>query len=112
MLDDLKDNPLASELIAECAAAYFRTAKKMEASLCALREFDRQRAVTPANPDKHHRQREEILAEAAELAWFFLIQREALKLPYYDEIFADFDIPDEVKQHMGPRKTSSAQMPS
>jgi hypothetical protein len=103
--NDLKDNPLASELIAESAASYFRTAKKMEASIRVLSDFDRQRTAAPADSDEQNPRREEILAEAAELAWFFIIQREALRLPYYDEIFADFDISDEVKRRMGPRKT-------
>ena len=104
MLDDLKDNPLASELIAECAAAYFCTTKKMAASLKALRDVDLQRTTATASPAEQRRRREEILEEAAESAWFFIIQREALKLPYYDELFADFDIPDEVRQRLGPRK--------
>jgi hypothetical protein len=106
MMDDLKDNPLAAELIAEQAAAYFSTAKKMAAALKALRELDDQRKISSANVNERDQRREEILAEAAERAWFFIIQREALKLPYYAELFADFDIPDEVRQRMGPRKTS------
>jgi hypothetical protein len=103
-MDDLKDNPLAAEVLAECAAAYFRTAKKMAASLKTLRDMDEQISAA-GNPEQHGR-REEILAEAAESAWYFIIQREALKLPYYDELFADFDIPDEVRQRMGPKKIS------
>jgi hypothetical protein len=76
----------------------------MEVALRALRDFDRHRSDVASNSDGQNRRREEILAEAAELAWFFIIQREALKLPYYEEIFADFDISDEVKRRMGPRK--------
>jgi hypothetical protein len=106
MMDDLKDNPLAAELLAECATAYFSTAKKLAASLKALRDLDEQRTSSSACPDEKQQRRAKILAEAAEWAWFFVIQREALKLPYYDELFADFDIPDEVRQRMGPRKIS------
>lgn len=47
---------------------------------------------------------EELFAEAAEQVWFFMIQREAMKLPYYEEVFKDFDIPDEVRRRMGPKE--------
>ena len=104
MTDDLKDNPLAAELLAEAATAYFSTAKKMAASLKALRDHDQGCTVSSGSRNEQHRRREEILGEAAEWAWFFVIQREALKLPYYEELFADFDIPDEVWQRMGPKK--------
>ena len=106
MTDELKDNPLAAELIGEYATAYFSTAKKMAASLKALRDLDEKRMLPSAGPDEQVGRREEILAEAAERAWFFIVQREALKLPYYEEMFADFDIPDEVRKRMGPKKIS------
>ncbi len=103
MLDDLKDNPLAAELLTKRASAYFGTAKKMEKALEDLRNFDRQRSGIQ---DELEQRRECLLAEAAESAWFFLIHRESLKLPYYDEIWADFEIPDEVRRRVGPKKIS------
>ena len=103
-MDDLKDNPLAAELLAEYAAAYFSIAKRMAAALKALRDVDQQ-CPTSSLSSAQQQRREEIVAEAAELAWFFVIQREALKLPCYDELFADFDIPDEVRRRMGPKKS-------
>jgi hypothetical protein len=57
-------------------------------SICSAR-------LRPRTRQNSARRREEILEEAAESAWFFIIQREALKLPYYDELFADFDIPEK-----------------
>ena len=87
------DNPLEIELLEEKATSYFATVKKMQA---ALREFDQSAAG----------QRSELLAEAAERVWFFLVQREAMRLPFYKTIFADFEIPPEVQARIGPKRSS------
>jgi len=87
------DNPLEIELLEEKATSYFATVKKMQA---ALREFDQAGAG----------QRSELLAEAAERVWFFLVQREAMRLPFYKTIFADFEIPPEVQARIGPKRSS------
>ena len=100
MDDSANDNPLYVEIMAEKASAYFARVRKMQAALVALAQFD---ANGAAGDGGRRKARNELLAEAAEQAWFFVIQREAMKLPYYDELFADFDIPDEVRQRMGPK---------
>jgi hypothetical protein len=90
------DNPLEIELLEEKATSYFATVKKMQSALRALREFDQAGAG----------QRSELLAEAAERVWFFLVQREAMRLPFYKTIFADFEIPPEVQARIGPKRSS------
>ena len=103
MSDFSDDNPLMLEFQAEKAAAYFATIRRMQAALAALDKFDRKQ-ITEASADREtKRLREEIFAVAAEQVWFFVIQREAMKLPYYEELFADFDIPNEVRERMGPK---------
>ena len=97
------DNPLMLEFQAEKAAAYFATIRRMQAALVALNKFDINRSTATSADPETKRLREELFAVAAEQVWFFVIQREAMKLPYYEELFADFDIPDEVRERMGPK---------
>lgn len=91
-------NPLAVELLAERASAYFATVRKMEAALAALASFD-----ADPSPDKRSESRESLLADAAELSFFFVIQREAMRLPHYPELYQEFGISDEVRARMGPK---------
>jgi hypothetical protein len=106
--DSTDDNPLLVEILTEKANAYFATIRKMQAALAALHHFDQTHLPNTPPPPKHHPSREELLAEAAEQAWFFIIQREAMKLPHYDDLFADYEIPDEVKHRLGPRNVPLA----
>lgn len=94
------DNPLEIEFLEEKATAYFATVKKMQAALRALSAFDHSENA----PLPQHRL--ELLEEAAERVWFFLVQREAMKLPFYKTIFADFEIPPEVQARIGPKRSS------
>lgn len=103
MSDSIDDNPLNAEILAEKASAYFATIRKMEAALTALLSFDAQPTSANATTRERMRHREELLATAAEIVWFFIIQREAMKLPYYEELFVEFEIPDEVRARMGPK---------
>ena len=99
MQGQFNENSLEVEILAEKATAYFATIRKMETALAALREHD----GVPKDQisSQHQKHREQLLAHAAEKAWFFIIQREALKLPIYDELFAEFEIPEEVRRRMG-----------
>ena len=103
MSDFSDDNPLMLEIQAEKAAAYFATIRRMQAAIAALHEFDRSQTTNTAVEPKIKCRRDELFAVAAEQVWFFVIQREAMKLPYYEELFVDFDIPDEVRERMGPK---------
>lgn len=92
------DNPLAIEIRQEMAAAYFAACKKMVASLEALKAFDQ-------SPDKAQlTRRSELLAEAAERVFFVVIQREAMNFSGLNEFFADYEVPDEVRTRMGPKR--------
>ena len=85
------------------AAAYFAACKKMVDSLEALKAFD----LTPVSPALSKIQiirRSELFEEAAERVHFVVIQREAMNLSCFEEFFKDYEIPDEVRTRMGPKR--------
>ena len=97
------DNPLAVEIRQEMAEAYFAACKSMVASLEALKAFDR--AVAAATRDNEHiTRRSELLEDAAERVHLVVIQREAMQLSCFEGFFEDYEIPDEVRTRMGPKR--------
>src|SRR5579871_5646419 len=97
------DNPLAAEIRQEMAEAYFAVCKKMVASLEALKVFDRTFGSAALNSEQIER-RLELFEEACERVYFVVIQREALELPCFEGFFEDYEIPDEVRTRMGPKR--------
>ena len=97
------DNPLAVEIQQEMAASYFAACKKMVDALEALKAFDH--AVASATWDNEHTTRKtDLLEEAAERVHFVVIQREAMQLSGYEEFFDDYEVPDEVRTRLRPRR--------
>ena|SRR5688572_20967953 len=97
------DNPLAVEIQQETAAAYFAACGKMVDSIEALKAFDR--AVASSNRDNEQlRRRSQLLEDAAERVYFVVIQREAMKLSHYERFFDVYDVPDEVRTRLGPKR--------
>jgi hypothetical protein len=97
------DNPLAIEIRQEMAEAYFAACKKMVAALEALKAFDC--AVASSTLDNGQiRRRPELLEDAAERVFFVVIQREAMALPCFEEFFKDYEISDEVRTRLRPRR--------
>ena len=100
---DDPDNPLAVEIRQETAAAYFGACRKMVDSLEALKAFDR--AAPSATRDKEQvTHRCELLEVAAERVYFVIIQREAMKLSRDEHFFEHYEVPDEVRTRLGPRR--------
>lgn len=97
------DNPLAVEIRQEMAAAYFAACKRMLSALDAFKAFNLATSSSPLTDDETRR-RTELLEEAAERVYFVLIQREAIKLPGSVAFFDDYDVPHEVRAHLGPRR--------
>ena len=96
---DDSDNPLAVEIQHEMAATYFAACRKMVDSLEALRAFDR---TVSSIPDRGQRvRRSELVEDAAERVHFVVIQREAMKLAWYDGFFDDYEVPPEVRARLG-----------
>ena len=98
------DSPLAIEIQQETAAAYFAACRKMVDSLEALKAFDR--AVASSTREQIAR-RSELLEEAIERVYFVVIQREAMKLSCDKEFFEDYEVPEEVRTRLGPRRWAS-----
>lgn len=81
---------IEQEISGEKMDALVRITRKMESALEALQN---------AAPSE----REARLAEAGELAWFFVVQRESMGIPTPAEVLAHYGIPAEVRHKMGPR---------
>jgi hypothetical protein len=97
------DNPLAVEIRREIAEAYFAACRKMVNSLEALEAFDH--AVASSTLDNGQiTRRAELLEEARERVFFVVIQREAMNLSCFEEFFKDYEIPDEVRTRLEPRR--------
>ena len=97
------DGPLAAEIRQEMAASYFAECKKMVASLKALSDFDRIHATAPAT-EKQITRRSELVEVAAQRVHFVIIQREALQLLGGDQFFKEYQIPDDVRKRLGPKR--------
>ena len=96
-------NPIAVEIWQEMAATYFAACRKMVDSLEALKGLDRTFASSaPSNGEI--KRRSELLEDAAERVYWVIIQREAMKLPFHETFFADYEIPNEVQARFGPKR--------
>lgn len=96
---DHPDSPLAVEIQQEKAAAYFAACKKMVDALQALADFDR--TLVNASTQRADQPRHRLIDHAAERVFFVIIQREAMKLSWYEEFFEDYAIPPEVRARVG-----------
>jgi len=97
------DNPLAIEIRQEMAEAYFAACKKMVASLEVLKAFDRAVATPILDSDQITR-RSDLLEEAGERVFFVIIQREAMQLSCFEGFFEDYEISDEVRARLRPKR--------
>src|SRR5688500_6650496 len=101
-LDD-PNNPLLIEIRQEMAEAYFAACRNMLDSIEALKAFDR--VPAPSSRKREHiARRSELLDDAAERVHFVLIQREAMKLPWYENFFVDYGVPADVRARVGARR--------
>src|SRR5687768_16383031 len=101
-LDD-PDNPLAVEIRQETAASCFAACRKMVDSLEALKAFDGA-LPSPTRDKEQITRRSELLEIAAERVCFVIIQREAMKLSRDEHFFEHYEVPDDVRTRLGPRR--------
>ena len=102
---DVRDNPLAVEIRQEMIGTYFAECKKMVASLEALKAFDRAGGLPMDN--EQMLRRAELFEVAVERVHFVVIQREAMKMSGWEKFFEDYEIPAEVRAHMGTGRPKS-----
>jgi hypothetical protein len=95
------DNPLAAEILQEMAAAYFGACRKMVDALDALKAFDSLPAASVPSAAQLA-QRTALVTTARERVFFVVIQREAMKLVTSEDFFTDYEVPHEVRAHLGP----------
>jgi len=83
------------EIAQEQATALGRLGRALEAALAALAEHDR------AAPAKSATVRRQLLAEAGDALWCFIVQREACGLRDPRPVLRDYRVPAEVQNRMG-----------
>jgi len=107
------ENPAAAldyEIAREKASALGRLGRRLEAALAALAAFDAQTADEAFVPAAVRRERRNALvAEAGEVLWSFIVQREACGLRDSARAMRDYGVPAEVRLRMGilPRSGKS-----
>ena len=92
---------LLIEIAGEKAHALGRIAAHMERTLAALRDFD-DGVVAVAGAPKLSR--EDLVAEAAEWVWYYVVQRDVLGWHRHEDALRAYDVPAEVIVRMGPRR--------
>jgi hypothetical protein len=108
----LAENPAAAldyEIAREKASALGRLGRRLEASLAALTAFDAQTEEAFASPAARRERRNALVAEAGEVLWSFIVQREACGLRDSARAMRDYGVPAEVRLRMGvfPRSAQS-----
>jgi hypothetical protein len=88
---------LLEEFAGERAHALGRVAARMERALADLRAFDDGQAEGDAT-------REDLVAIAAELVWFYVVQRDVMGWHRHEEALRFYGVPAEVMIKMGPRR--------
>ena len=96
-------NPIAAldyEIAREKASALGRLGRRLEAALAALAVFDAQAGEEPASSERRER-RDALVAEAGDVLWSFIVQREACGLRDSNRAMRDYGVPAEVRLRMG-----------
>jgi hypothetical protein len=82
------------EVAQEQAAALGRAGRALEKALAALREHDRNDQTADAA-------RRELVAQAGDALWHFIIQRECCGLRDSRVVMRDYRVPQDVQNRMG-----------
>jgi hypothetical protein len=99
------ENPAAAldyEIAREKASALARLGRRLEAALAALAAFDAQADDdAAASAATGREQRDALVAEAGEVLWCFIVQREACGLRDSARAMRDYGMPAEVRLRVG-----------
>jgi hypothetical protein len=98
-MSEANEAVLQYEILQEKAQSLGRTARQIVQALDALRLHDRNPGAVPG------RSREDLIAEAAERAHHFLIQRELCGFRDWPDVAEFYRIPTEVLKRMGASGT-------
>ena len=97
------ENPAAAldyEIAREKASALGRLGRRLEAAIAALAAFDAQAGEEPVSSAQRE-SRNALVAEAGEVLWSFIVQREACGLRDSNRAMRDYGVPTEVRLRMG-----------
>ena len=100
------DEAFELEILEEKAVALARVAEHMEQALAALRDVEERLSHCQEPSPALEERRLDLLAEAGEKVWCFVVQREAMGQRSHDEALATYRVPPEVRACMGPRRRS------
>ena len=95
------DNPLELQFAGEAAAAFGLAGRKLRKTLDALHLYDTNVAALTRKPDDAVR--ENLVMDAAEAFWGYVVHREQFGLLDSEYIASEYGVPDEVKLVMGPK---------
>jgi hypothetical protein len=98
------ENPAAAldyEIAREKASALGRLGRRLEATLAALAALDARADEQQLPPTIRREQRDALVAEAGEVLWSFIVQREACGLRDSNRAMRDYGVPAEVRLRMG-----------
>ncbi|HEX2208198.1 MAG TPA: DUF6665 family protein [Longimicrobium sp.] len=87
---------LEYEVLQETAAVLARLGRRLQAALDALAAFD---AAPPAGAGAEDR--DALVGAAGEALWYYVIQREVMRIPATDAMLRELGVPREVRLRMG-----------
>jgi hypothetical protein len=90
------ESVLNHEILAEQAASLGNAGRKVESTLKRLQDFDAGSAAGGNRGD--------LVGDAANAVWSFLVQRELVGMRDQDQVVKDYGIPPDVLARVGERK--------
>lgn len=85
---------LQYEVLQETAATLARLGRKLQAALDALAAFD-------AAPRAGAEERDALVGAAGEALWYYVVQREVMRIPATEAMLRELGVPREVRLRMG-----------
>ena len=98
---EVSHNAVEYELQQERAAALGRMGRRLDQALRALAGFDAARAGGPPAGEADRLERDELVSDAGEALWCYVVQREACGLRDSDRVMRELGVPREVQLRMG-----------
>jgi hypothetical protein len=102
-------NPAATleyQIAQEKASALGRLGRELERALSALRAFDTAHGRFAGLTGELSKRRDNLVAEAAQALWYLVVQRDACGMCNSTYVMADYAVPSEVQNRMGPVLTN------
>lgn len=99
-------NPLDIPLAGEAGASLGHAGRRLRKTLDALSLYDH--AVSTQARRAVAAERAVLVAEAGDALWSYVVHREILGLTDIDYIFREYQVPQEVRKSMAPRRRGTS----